>query len=89
MSGLTYFHPADMVFHMKTTLNINDTVMTRLRQHAARSGRTISELVESALRRFLQEPRAATRLPRLPAFDGGARMDVANRGALHGAMKGR
>ena len=43
-----------MVFHMKTTLNIDDTVMDRLRRESARSGRTMSELVETALRQLLQ-----------------------------------
>ncbi|MFN8582881.1 MAG: ribbon-helix-helix protein, CopG family [Gemmatimonadaceae bacterium] len=35
--------------HMKTTLNIDDSVMARLKREAARSGRTMSELVETAL----------------------------------------
>lgn len=78
-----------MVFHMKTTLNIDDTVMKRLRQMSARSGRTISELVESALRRLLQEPAPKKKLPPLPAFDGGAKVNVADRDALYRAMEGR
>jgi hypothetical protein len=32
----------------KTTLNIDDTVMAELKREAARQGRTISELVETA-----------------------------------------
>ena len=43
-----------MVFHMKTTLNIDDTVMARLRREAARQNKTMSELVEAALRLLLQ-----------------------------------
>jgi hypothetical protein len=78
-----------MVFHMKTTLNIDDTVMKRLRQMSARSGRTISELVETALRRLLQEPRPARKLPSLPSFGGGAKVNVADRDALYRAMEGR
>ena len=35
---------------MKTTLNIDDTVMAELKREAARQGRTMSELVETALR---------------------------------------
>ena len=38
-----------MVFRMKTTLNIDDTVMAQLKREAARQGRTMSELVETAL----------------------------------------
>ena len=33
-----------MVSHMKTTLNIDDTVMQRLREEAARRGTTMSAL---------------------------------------------
>jgi hypothetical protein len=35
---------------MKTTLNIDDTVMAELKREAARQGRTMSEPVETALR---------------------------------------
>jgi plasmid stability protein len=77
-----------MVFHMKTTLNIDDNVMRRLREEAARQGRTMSELVEAGLRRVLSEPDPKTqRLPRLPRWrSGGARVDVADREALYKAM---
>lgn len=79
-----------MVFHMKTTLNIDDSVMVRLRRESARTGRTMSELVETALRRLLQSrPEAARPVP-LPSFDsGGALIDVADREALYAAMEGR
>lgn len=81
-----------MVFHMKTTLNIDDTVMSALRREAARTGRTMSELVETALRQLLQRPAAtpAPPPPPLPSFDsGGARVDVADRDALYRAMEDR
>lgn len=79
-----------MVGHMKTTLNIDDTVMARLRRESARTGRTMSELVETALRRLLQSRRDAPEPPPLPTFDsGGALVDVADREALYAAMEGR
>jgi hypothetical protein len=37
-------------FRMKTTLNIDDRVMAELKREASRQGRTMSELVETALR---------------------------------------
>lgn len=79
-----------MVFHMKTTLNIDDSVTARLKREAARSGRTMSELVETALRNLLRVRPAREPLPPLPSFDsGGALVDVADRDALHHAMDGR
>jgi hypothetical protein len=81
-----------MVFHMKTktTLVIDDRVLARLRQEAARQRRTISELVEAALRQFLERKHRAAALPPLPSFDGGgAYVDIANREALYQAMEGR
>lgn len=75
---------------MKTTLNIDDSVMARLRQEAARTGRTMSELVEMALRQLLRTRAAGASLPPLPTFDGGgALVDVADRDALYRAMEGR
>ncbi len=80
-----------MVIHMaKTTLNIDDTVMALLRREATRQGRTMSELVETALRTLFRSRRAPEGLPPLPLFQsGGALVDVADREALYHAMEGR
>lgn len=81
-----------MVFHMKTTLNIDDTVMHRLREEAARRGATMSEIVEAGLRLVLDEgaeAKPAKKLPRLPSWSsGGATVDVSNRDALYAVMDG-
>lgn len=76
-----------MVCHMKTTLNISDTVMRELKEEAARQGRTMSEMVEAALRALLRHRTPDTDLPPLPEFSsGGARVCVADREALHDVM---
>ena len=73
---------------MKTTLNIDDTVMARLRRESARTGRTMSELVETALRQLLRTRRDLADLPPLPAFEsGGTLVDIANRETLYSAME--
>jgi hypothetical protein len=75
---------------MKTTLTIDDSVMARLRRESARSGRTMSELVEMALRQLLQSKPEPSDLPPLPSFNGGgAIVDIADREALYRAMEGR
>ena len=80
----------DMVSHMKTTLNIDDRVMAELKREAARQGRTMSDLVETALRLLLRAQRKRTTVPDLPAFhSGGALVDVSDRDALYHAMEGR
>jgi hypothetical protein len=77
-----------MVFHMKTTLNIDDTVMARLKREAAQQGRTMSELVETALRSLFRTQKKPSDLPPLPVHhSGGARVDIANRDALYQAME--
>ena len=43
--SLTEFRLLDLVIHMKTTLNINDSVMEWLKAEAARRGTTMSALV--------------------------------------------
>jgi plasmid stability protein len=79
-----------MVSHMKTTLNIDDTVMAQLRREAARQGRTMSELVETALRLMFRSQRKREDLAPLPAFrSGGTLVDVADRDALYQTMEGR
>lgn len=78
-----------MGFHIKTTLNIDDTVMARLREEAARRQRTMSELVEAGLRLLFQSEHSARarKLPALPKLrSGGHCVDVADRDALFQAM---
>ncbi len=76
-----------MVIHMKTTLNISDVTMERLRLAAARQGKTMSALVDAALRKLLSEQAPVEDLPPLPFFKtGGARVDVADREVLYDVM---
>lgn len=76
-----------MVTHMKTTLSISDATMRELKREAARQGRTMSELVEAALRALLHAPTPARELPPLPEFHGGDLLvDVADREALYDVM---
>jgi hypothetical protein len=75
---------------MKTTLRIDDAVMAQLRREAARQQRTMSELVETALRLLLRSPKKAAPLPTLPTYrSGGAPVDIADRDALYHAMDGQ
>jgi len=79
-----------MVSHMKTTLNIDATVMAQLKREAARQGRTMSELVEMGLRMLFRASKKRRELPPLPTFrSGGTLVDVADRDALYQAMEGR
>jgi len=75
---------------MKTTLNIDDSVMLLLKQEAVRRGCTMSELMESAFRLLLTTKEAPRLLPPLPAFkSGGSLVEVADRDSLYQAMEGR
>ena len=79
-----------MDFHMKTTLNIDDTVMAQLKREALRQKRTMSDLVETALRNLLRRQEAQSEVPPLPTFmSGGSFVDVGDRDALYQAMEGR
>lgn len=79
-----------MLCHMKTTLNIDDSVMAELKREAARQGRTMSEMVETALRLLLRSQRKRGTIPALPNFrSGGALVEVSDRDALYHAMEGR
>jgi hypothetical protein len=64
--------------------------MARLKRESVRTGRTMSELVETALRRLLETKRGASELSPLPSFNSeGALVDIADREALYRAMEGR
>lgn len=72
---------------MKTTLEIDDALLRRLREAAARRDTTVSALVEAGLRLVLDgEPESSERsreLRPLPTWDGGEpRVDVADHAAL-------
>jgi len=75
---------------MKTTLNIDDSVMTKLKREAANRGCTMSELVETALRLLLQSKKTRDASAKLPTFkSGGHLVDISDRDALYQAMEGR
>ncbi len=78
-----------MVIWMKTTLMIKDSVMADLKREAARQGRTMSELVEMALRMMFgskkHPPKARSKLPSFAM--GRALVDIADRDALYRAME--
>ena len=76
-----------MVVSMKTTLVIADPLMQRLRERAAREGRTISALVEEAIRNLLQRGPEEKKLRKLPRYPMGALVDVANRDELYRVME--
>jgi hypothetical protein len=76
--------------HMKTTLNIDDTLMAQLKREVARQGRTMSELIETALRKFFRPRKQSGELTPLPTFrSGGAMIDISDRDALYQDMEGR
>ena len=78
-----------MVFHMKTTWEIEDGVMRALKREAAAQGKTMSELVETAIRLYLRAASKSQKpLPPLPRGDlGDELVDIADRDALYRAME--
>ena len=77
---------------MKTTFDIDQTVMQELREEAARRKVSVSALVEAGLRRVLVEGKPVdgqpAALPPLPTWrSGGFRVDIDSREALYRAMK--
>ncbi len=71
----------------KTTLNIDETVMRRLKEEAARRGDTMSHLVETAISQLLDAPRERPPLPPLPTWNsGGLLVDVADREVIYDAL---
>ena len=55
---------------MRTTINLDDDLLRDAKQHAAATGRTLTAVIEDALRAQLS-PRAGRRRPlELPTFSG-------------------
>ncbi len=60
-----------MVICMRTTLNLDDELIRRAREAAARSGSTLTRLIEDALRESLERRECATVEPLdLPTVGG-------------------
>jgi hypothetical protein len=61
-----------MLWCMRTTVTIDDQLLIEVKTVAARSGRTISEVIDDALRAAMQRRQAsATRRVDLPSHAGG------------------
>lgn len=74
---------------MKTTLNLNDELLRRAKERAARRGSTLTAVIEDALRSSLStSPRREGFRLRLPTVAGAGppAVDLADRGALHDRM---
>jgi hypothetical protein len=80
-----------MLEHMRTTLNIDSEIMSLVKRRAAESGRTITEIVEEALRKEVsgQPPRATRFILRWSGVSGKAQpgIDLADRDSLYGVME--
>lgn len=79
--------------YAEETLRINDAVMRRLREEAARRGIAMSDLVEAGLRRVLAEPTSTDgsrdTLAPLPTWRAGRpSVDISDRDALYRVMEG-
>lgn len=73
-----------MVFHMKTTLNIPDSLYRALKRRAAERKETVSALVAEYLRRGLKGPGKVAEPPPLPSFSAGEQLiDVNDRERLY------
>ena len=74
---------------MRTTMNLPDSLMAAVRARAAAEERTVTSMVEEALRRLLEDRRTTARTVKLPT-DGipVARMlvDIDDRDALAAAL---
>ena len=73
---------------MKATLEIDDALMQRLCEEAARRGTTVSNFVETELRHILDEcgkhqAQDKDPLPHLPKWRGKLLVDISNRDELY------
>ncbi|NIS10083.1 MAG: hypothetical protein GWO07_15325 [Candidatus Dadabacteria bacterium] len=74
---------------MKTTLVIDDKILVRLKEEAAKRETTVSQLVESALRLMLDSSNKVKKeVEPLPTFDlEGSYVDISDREQLYKTME--
>lgn len=82
-----------MVLAMRTTIRIDDELYREMKERAVRTGRTIGELVEDAVRRslFTESGGAGKPPPELPVYGGSgvlAGVDLTNNAALWDLIDG-
>jgi Ribbon-helix-helix protein, copG family len=78
---------------MRTTINIDEHLLTEVKTQAAQTGRTIGEVIEEALRsaRHRRQAAASTSVPALPVISvGGLQpgVDLDDSAALLDLMEG-
>ena len=82
-----------MFICMRTTLNIDDDLMRTVKKHAAETDRTISAIIETALRYLIEQERRIDRSYRLDwkTVPGGLQpgVDLTDRDALIDRMENR
>jgi len=82
-----------MFFCMRTTLDLDDELMRAVKRRAADTGRTLTSLIESALRDLLRREAEAPGSYRLewPVVEGRALpgVDITDRDALYDRMDER
>lgn len=83
-----------MLFCMRTTLNLEDQLMKDVKAKAAEEGRTLTAVMEDALRDYLrrgEETASGSFRLRLVTVAGEARdgVDLDDRDALYEVMEGR
>ncbi len=82
-----------MFICMRTTVRLDEDLLIRAKEHAARTGRTLTSLLEDALRTLLalEKRKKKGRLQPLPTFNGGGvrpGVDLDNSADLLDLMEG-
>ena len=78
---------------MRTTVRLDDGLLTAAKEYSARTGRTLTAVLEDALRAYLAREQGAqpTTLPSLPTFGRGGVLpgvDIDNSADLLDTMEG-
>ena len=77
---------------MRTTVRLDDALLTAAKRHALETGRTLTSLIEEGLRRVLAERPSAQGRRRLPTYGSGGMLpgvDIDDSAALEDVMAGR
>ena len=78
---------------MRTTVRIDDELYRAVKEHAARTGRTVGEIVEDAVRRWISTDRSGgdETVPSLPVYGGSGVLpgvDLTSNAAMRDLMDG-